>query len=194
MDVKERTRGDRELLAQLAKRERNGKQRDRFIAVGMALDGEFTEDIMERLERSKNFVQRWTYAYRDRGIDGLTPKKNSGRPSKLKEDQIQQLKARLNAGPTQEDGVCTLRGRDIVRIIKQTFDQEYSLNGVYRLLHSMGYSCLKPRPRHEKNDPKAMEDWVKQAPLFSSTSASSTPARRSKSGSRTRHASGRRAP
>ena len=89
--------------------------------------------------------------------------------------------------------MCTLRGRDIVRIIKQSFNQEYSLNGVYRLLHSMGYSCLKPRPRHEKNDPKAMEDWVRQAPLFSSTSASSTPARRSKSGSRTRHGSGRKA-
>lgn len=193
MDVKEREAGDRECLKRLAASERGAKQRDRFRAVHLALEGIVTEDIRKRLGRSRNFVQRWVYAYRDGGIKAISPRKQSGRRPKLTPEQVEQLKQRLDAGPTEKDGVCTLRGRDIGAIIQDMFKTTYSLNGVYHLLHSMGYSCLKPRPRHEKNDPAAMEQWKHDAPFLFSESASSTPTRKSKSGSKTRPVSGRRA-
>mgnify|MGYP001606764400 CR=1 FL=1 len=46
----------------------------------------------------------------------------------------------------------------------EEFDKEFSLSGVYKLLHSIGFSDLMPRPRHEKNDPKVMDEWLKEAP------------------------------
>lgn len=193
MDVQERVAGDRESLRNLAASERNAKQRDRLRAVMLALDGELTQDIMDTLDRSKNFVQRWVYAYRRGGIEAIKPKKQTGRKRKLTPAQIDRLVERVDAGPTPQDRVCTLRGEDIRGIIRDTFHTSYSLNGVYALLHALGYSCLRPRPRHEKNDPAAMEEWKKSAPLLSSASATSTPASRSRPGSRTRPASDRRA-
>ncbi len=54
-----------------------------------------------------------------------------------------------------EDGVCRLRREDVRRIIAEELDVTYSLQAVYNKLHRLGYSCLAPRPRHEKQDSAA---------------------------------------
>ena len=70
-------------------------------------------------------------------------------------------------GPLSRDGVCTLRGKDAVKILNKEFGVSYSLPGVYDLLHRLNLSCLKPRPRHEKNDPEKMEQFKARAPFLS---------------------------
>jgi hypothetical protein len=80
--------------------------------------------------------------------------------------------ARIDAGPTAADKVCTLRGKDVQRIARDELGTDVSLTSVYRLLHKMGYSCLAPRPRHEKQDPAAQEKFkIDSAPLLSGPSA-----------------------
>ena len=93
------------------------------------------------------------------------------------------------AGPTPADGgVCTLRGKDAVRILQEQFGVQYTLDGAYDLLHRLGFSCLNPRPKHRKNAPQAMKQWLDDAPpLLSGANASSTPINRLKSGSRMKH-------
>ena len=83
MNVSEFRPGDIELLKQKVRSETNAKQRDRYRAVMLALEGMKTSDIMKKLDRSKNFVQRWSYAYRDGGITAAIPKPHTGRPFKL---------------------------------------------------------------------------------------------------------------
>ena len=39
-------------------------------------------------------------------------------------------------------------------------------DGAYDLLERLGYSCLTPRPLHEKSDPAAMEHFKANAPLL----------------------------
>jgi transposase len=67
------------------------------------------------------------------------------------------LKQRLDAPPRPEDGVCTLRGRDIQRILEQEFGVLMSLQAVYDLLERFGYSSLMPRPQHEEANPEVQE-------------------------------------
>jgi transposase len=64
-------------------------------------------------------------------------------------------RARFDAGPTEAHGVCTLCGRDVQRIIAGEFDIKYTLTHPYEILHKLGYSCLAPRPKHERHDPEA---------------------------------------
>ena len=177
---------DLEQLRQRSQQEQNAKQRDRYRAVVLALEGHSAPQIARTLARSRRFVQLWVYAYRDHGLDAIAPKRQSGCPSKLPKDQEQTFKQRLLAGPTEADGVCTLRAKDIQRILRNEFAVPYSLAGVYDLLHRLGFSCLAPRPRHRKNDPDAMQQWVEQAPLLSKRWPGSTPASPSKSGSKTK--------
>jgi transposase len=168
----------------------NAKQRDRYRAVLLALEGHTTPQIRAILGRSKNFVQRWNYAYRDGGIEALCPLRQTGRPPKLPREEELSFKQRVLAGPTASDqGLCTLRGKDAMRILKQEFGVPYSLDGVYDLLHRLGLSCLKPRPKHRKNNPQAMQQWLNDAPLLSSTSKMNTPTGPSKSGFRTKRGS-----
>ena len=81
------------------------------------------------LGRSKDFVQRWCYLYRDHGIDAIVPRKQTGRPPTLRTDQHEAFKQRMHAGPVDGDGVCTLRGKDAMHILEQEFGVRYSLNG-----------------------------------------------------------------
>jgi hypothetical protein len=45
-----------------------------------------------------------------------------------------------------------------------------TLGSAYRILHKAWLSCLRPRPRHRKNDPKKIKAWLDRAPpLWSAT-------------------------
>jgi transposase len=168
MDVRCRADGDRERLAQMARAERDAKQRDRLRAALLAIEGRPEPEVRRMLGRSRRFVQRWAYAYRDGGVDALRPRASPGRPTKLPRDRERAFKARVEAGPTDADGgVCTLRGADARRILEREFGVRYTLQGVYDLLDRLNLSCLVPRPRHRKNDPARMTEWLASAPLLS---------------------------
>ncbi len=167
MHLTERTSGDIDELHRRADAERDALRRDRYRAVLMALDGKEAVDIAEALGRARRSVQDWAYSYRDGGIDAIQPRPRPGRTPKLPRDREAQLKARLNAGARSEDGVCTLRGKDVVRILETEFGVKYTLGGAYDLLWRLGYSCLTPRPLHEKSDPQAIANFQTHAPFLS---------------------------
>jgi transposase len=166
MHLTERAAGDIEELRRRAGAERDALRRDRYRACLMALDGKEALDIAAALGRARRSVQDWAYAYRDGGIDAIQPRPRPGRTPKLPRDREADLRARLNAGARVADGVCTLRGKDVVRILESEFGVKYSLGGAYDLLWRLGYSCLTPRPLHEKSDPEAITDFQLRAPLL----------------------------
>ena len=47
----------------------------------------------------------------------------------------------------------------IARDYEQEFGVTYTLGGAYDLLERLGYSCLAPRPLHEKANPVAVEQF-----------------------------------
>lgn len=167
MRVLEREAGDEALLADMIAREFSAKRRDRLRMVQLALRGHEKLEIAEILDAPKSVVETWVYRYRDGGLAALEPRKAPGRKPRLTPEQEAEFKDRFVGGPRPVDRVCTLRGKDAVRILNEEFNAAYSLNGAYDLLHRLNLSCLTPRPRHEKNDPAAMEEFKKSAPLLS---------------------------
>lgn len=167
MHLTERAAGDMDELERRAGEERDALRRDRYRAVLLALDGKEALAIAQALGRARRSVQDWAYSYRDGGIDAIQPRPRPGRMPKLPRDREAQLRQRLDAGAGPQDGVCTLRGKDVVRILEQEFGVKYSLGGAYDLLARLGYSCLTPRPLHEKSDPQAIADFQARAPFLS---------------------------
>ncbi len=166
MDVSFRAEGDEIELAHRVRTGKDARQRDRYRCVLLVCRGEQTLSIACTIGRSRKFVQEWVYRYRDGGLEALRPGRSSGQPTKLPREREAAFKARMLGGPTERDGgVGTLRGLDAVRILEQEFGVAYSLDGVgvYDLLERLNLSCLKPRPRHRKNDPQAMKDWLERA-------------------------------
>ena len=167
MHVHEREPGDVKRLEELIAQEPKAKQRDRYRMALLAIRGEKKKDIAGLLGVPTSVVEEWAYRYRDGGIGKLQPRKQPGRTPKLAREKHQEFKERIKAGPREGDVVCTLRGKDAVRILNEEYKVEYTLNGAYELLHRLNLTPLTPRPRHEKNDPKAMDDFKKSAPLLS---------------------------
>jgi transposase len=168
MQIKEHETGDVRQLKQLIRRESNAKQRDRYRMALLAIEGREKLEIASVLGVARSTVEFWAYRYRDGGIAALTPKPYGGSKPKLTGEQAEAFKERFANGPKPHDGVCTLRGKDAQQILNEEFGVNYSLSAVYDVLHRLKFSCLKPRPKHEKNDPEQMEQFKRSAPLLSS--------------------------
>lgn len=180
-------------LRRLARLQRDGRMRIRVQAILLAKQDRTAEEIAEVLEASRRAVQEWVRRYNQAGVDGLQHRSGQGRREKLSPQERERFCARIEAGPGEEDGVCTLRGRDFQRILRQEFGQLYRLSGVYALLHRLGYSCLMPRPKHRKADLPAQEAFKKTSWRRSRPSAKFIPSNGWKSGSRMRRGSGSKA-
>lgn len=150
----------KELLS-LAKAEKDKRLAVRIQTIVLAKQGFNCPEIVEMTGYCRRTIQRWVARYNQAGIKGLLDEPRSGRPAKLPVDKQAEFLARVDAGPKASDGTATLYGRDIQRILEKGFGVVYTLDGVYKLLHRLGYSCLKPRPRHEKADPAVQEAFKK---------------------------------
>jgi transposase len=150
-------------LQQLAEREVRADRAKRLRTVLLAKQGFTAPEIATCTGFSRRSVQEWVARYNRVGLAGLETKAGRGRKPPLTPEQAQQLQQRLDAGPRPEDAVCTLRGKDVQRILQQEFGQLRSLTAVYGLLHRLGYSSLVPRPQHPQGDPAAQEEFKKSS-------------------------------
>jgi transposase len=150
-------------LKQLARAEQDVKLSKRMQMVVLALEGYTAPAIARSLSCSRRVCQHWVQRYNVDGLEGLQDKPGRGKSPLLTPPQQEQLKRRLDAGPTSEDGVCTLRGKDIQRILEEEFGKARSLGTVYYLLHQLGYSSLVPRPQHRQADPEAQAAFKKSS-------------------------------
>jgi transposase len=179
-------------LAELIRAEPQAKVVRRLTTVRLALLGHTAPDIAQQVLLSERQVRTWVARYNEGGTEALADRSGRGRKRPLTDNQEERLQARLRAGPTDTDGVCTLRGEDVRRILKEEFGVVRCLQAVYDLLHRLGFECLRPRPRHPKVDPGATAEFKKGSPNRSPRSERHAPTRVSKSGSRTRRGSARR--
>src|SRR5450432_580495 len=159
---------DAERLRELIVNQVDAKQRDRYRVVliaGQGLGGRpelQREEIAATVGRSRQFVDQWIGRYRQGGIDALVPKRQPGATPKLTGAQQRQLCAMLDAGPDAEEGLAAYNGPILREKIEERFGKVYSLNGIYALLHRLGYNDLMPRPNHPDTDPAMLDAFKKR--------------------------------
>lgn len=167
MKVNWKDASDAQRLAERVAATSDAKQRDRYRVVLIAGAGLGDQPELEREQiaaavgRSRQFVDEWVGRYRKGGLGALVPKPQPGATRRLTNEQEGQLCAMLEAGPPPEEGIAAYNGPILRERIKQRFGKVYSLNGVYQLLHRLGYNDLMPRPRHPDTDPAALEAFKK---------------------------------
>ena len=144
-------------LQEAARGQRNTRTWPRVQAVLLAKQGDPAPQIARALGVSRRAVQSWVATYNRAGLEALPDRPHPGRMPILPRDQEARFRERIEAPPRPEDAVCELRGADIRRILEQEFAARYTLDGVYKLLHRLGYSDLMPRPQHPETHPEAQE-------------------------------------
>ena len=170
MNVQWKDPGDADRLRDLIAAETQAIQRDRFRVVLVAGAGLGDRKELEReemaaiVERSRQFVDTWVGRYRQQGMAGLYAKKQPGAASKLTPEQQQEFIQWLEKGPLPEEKLAAYNGPILREKIQERFGKLYSLNGVYALLHRLGYNDLMPRTTHPDTDPAVLESFKKEFP------------------------------
>ncbi|WP_165253854.1 helix-turn-helix domain-containing protein, partial [Paludisphaera soli] len=93
----------------------------RLRAVYLAAAGLTAPEVAAALGPSRRAIRRWVARYNAEGPDALGDRPRPGQPTLLREPDVDRFRARLEAGPTPGDGVCTLRGRDVRAILRAEF-------------------------------------------------------------------------
>jgi transposase len=165
-------------LQKLYRTQKHARLARRIHGVYLACKGLTCPEIMEITGSGRRTIQQWVHQYNAGGIDALEDSPRPGQPTKLPRDKERGFCQRIEAGPTAKDGVSVFNGAVMARILKKEFGAQYSLWGTYHLLYRLGYSCLCPRPQHEKADPQLQEEFKKTSSKRWMRSKQSIPARK----------------
>lgn len=179
----------KELSAALRGEKRSVNQ-IRIRAVLSVARGIHVPMVARSMAVAERAVRNWVHRYNGRGLVGLQDQRK-GRQCRLSDSQLEKIRKRLREGAQPEDGVCSLRGRDIQRVLEKEFQVRYCRSSVYYLLHhQLGMSYLKPRPLHRKTDPEAQAAFKKTSQKSCKKSGKRIRTDASRSGSRMKAGSG----
>ncbi len=125
-------------LERLEREERDARRSKRLRIIILAIKGYTAPAIAMSLGLSRRVCQDWVYRFNEQGLQGLEDQWGGHRQGPLTPEEEQQMRQRLDGGPTPEDDVCSLRGVDVQRILAQEFGVLRSLPAVYYLPASIG--------------------------------------------------------
>ena len=138
----------------------NASLKVRYIAASLFDDGISRTKISKRLNVSRRLVNEWITMYLSGGVDALTIKVSPGRPPKLSVLEKQQLKDFVIANSVKAEG-GRLIGEDIQQYIEESFNVEYKLRNIYRLMAELNLSWITSRSKHPKQSEEAQEAFKK---------------------------------
>jgi transposase len=162
-------------LHTLYRTEPDARMARRIQGIRLAARGMTGPEIVEILGVARRTVQVWVAKYNQGGLEALLDRPRSGAPTKLPPAAEQELRRRIEAGPTAADGVSAFTAPVIRQMIHREYGVLYSLSGLYDWLHRQGFAYLVPRPQHEQSDPEAQEAFKKTSPPRWRRSSRTTP-------------------
>lgn len=139
---------------------RDARLKTRYQVVRQFLKVKNRTAVAQATGVSRRLVNEWVTAYLTDGIEALDIKKQPGRPCALTTKQKQQLKDYVCKHAVKDEG-GRLIGEDIREYIRETFNVQYKLNNVYRLLHELNLSWITSRSKHPKQSVQAQENFKK---------------------------------
>ena len=161
-------RGERDAagLRQAAARSRDAKAARRMLALALVLEGVSRATAARSCGMDRQSLRDWVHRYNAEGLEGLSDRPRSGRPSLLTPTQMADLEQVIAAGPDPAvDGVVRWRCVDLQRVVDERFEVEIAERTMAKLVHKLGFSRLSPRPRHPKADVAAQEAYKKTSLL-----------------------------
>ncbi len=150
-----------EQLSEAAHRETDARVRGRLLAIRHLLSGHSLSETAGVFALGRTQLYVWVKRYNAEGVAGLADRRRPGCPPHLAPAQEAAFLARLHAGPPPDAGLSAWRGDDLRRLLHDAFGADYSLSGVYALLHRLQQSNLVPRPQHPDADEAAQAAFKK---------------------------------
>lgn len=144
----------------LARRELDGRVRLRLLGLAHLQDGKAPQAVGAMLKVHQKTVLAWLRRFRAGGVAGLAEQPGRGAKRRLSAEQERELKALIAQAQARRGG-GSLTGEEIRALVLEHFGVEYSLSGLYLVLHRAGLSWISARSKHPQRDPEAQEAFKK---------------------------------
>lgn len=157
-------------LDELKQRERetnDAQEKRRLMGIRLKIEGYSVTEIMKIMPVTQSGLLRWVDKFNEKGFDGLKSKPIPGKAAFLNKDQIEVVRLWLDEGPGEKHDCYFWTGKKLLEAIEREFGASYSLNGIYKLLKTLGYTRLVPKTRHYKSDPARAEEFKKNFRVWS---------------------------
>mgnify|MGYP001563301484 CR=1 FL=1 len=141
-------------LKQLMQAEPKAKPRLRFLIALHRKQGNALDEIVEACGLPRRTVHGTLTRFAEQGITAAHAVKQTGRPKRLKQAQLRDLRKRLLRSPQQNgyrESFWTTRM--ILSLVKRAYRVAYDVSHLRRLLHALGFSYKKPRPTNPRRAP-----------------------------------------
>src|SRR5262245_9258345 len=142
-------------LDQVFREETDPKYPDRIQIVRLASRDRPHKDIAADLAVTTRTVQRWLNAYRERGLDGIRPRKAPGKPGKIPAGLADEVKRWVIEGPAKQ-------GLDRANWTHEELaDHLYKAKGIRtsrpavgRFCRKLGIRLYRPSYHYERGNPE----------------------------------------
>ena len=148
----------RESFEKLYRYERDVKTKERMLLVlNVIYLDKISAQVARDLHRSKSWASDWLKRYDKEGIEGLKTRTKSGRPSKLSEEVVYQIKKELKESNNQ--GWTT---KQVEELIVKKSGIKYHYIHIYRILRKWGFKQKVPRKVHVNTASKEEKEAFKK--------------------------------
>jgi transposase len=147
----------------IARKNKNQEVDLKLTALLMVADGMIQSEVSRMLDVPLRTLEWWIQQYRNRGMQGLVKGPYPGKSPKLSGDQLDELAALIETGPEDlglDTGVWS--APILAQTIKTRFGVSYSMSGLRKLLHILGFSVQYPTRRLSKADLDRQRRWLEQ--------------------------------
>lgn len=149
-------------LRMLARVSTDADQVRRLLAMAAILDGASRGEAAKNAFCDVQTLRDWVIRFNREGPDGLIDCPKGGRPPRLADEQKRKLAIMIEMGPElffQE--LARWRLCDLKQLIKEHFGVDVCEMTISNYMKELGFSWISARPRHPRQDERAIEDFKK---------------------------------
>ncbi len=148
---------------EIIKANNDSKFLHRVECVNFVLNGMTPSALSEMVHESKKTITSWVKTADEKGFEALRIKEYPGRPKKLQDNVLAEIKAAINDDP-EKHGFRVWDGPSLSEFISTKYNVELSVRQCQRLFHELGFALIRPRtmPTKGEDNQEKREEFKKK--------------------------------
>jgi len=147
----------------MAKKRLDEATKKRVRAGRMLLAGKRPAEIASAVGVARQTVYTWKRILDEDGIDALRAVPGRGRPAKLDESQLEEVRRAVLQKPTEHGfGTDLWTLKRVGTVIKRLHGVQFGQTQIWRILGALGFSAQKPEKRAIERDEEVAHQWKRR--------------------------------
>jgi len=154
-------------LKNFYKKEKNPKAKVRLLATILRKNGKSLSEISYSIQKPIMTISDWLRRIEEEGLHRIYSVKQTGKPSKLTDNQLKKLEIILDESPEKQGIPFKIWTTSLVQyIIKKVFDVIYQIRNIRKIVKKLGFRLKVPRQENIKRNYKSVENFKKKLKLM----------------------------